>query len=68
MGKLRRWLWSRWHARCRQIDLEILWPACRRVTPDIDRARAAFACHALHDRAWMVLGEDEVCRLIDGLK
>jgi hypothetical protein len=56
-----------WHARQRQIDLEILWPSCRDQAPDLDVAKAAFAMHAFHDNAWLVLGEDEIYRIIEGL-
>jgi hypothetical protein len=62
------WIRNKFYARYRRIDMDILWPACRDQASDLDRARAAFACHALHDLAWMVLGEDEICRMIDGLE
>lgn len=41
------------------LGLEIVHP--------IDNARAAFAMHAMGDRAWRVLGADEICRRIDAL-
>jgi hypothetical protein len=62
-----RWLLNWWHERQRAIDLQILWPSCRDLAPDLDHARAAFAVHAFHDRAWMSLGEDEIIRRIDRL-
>jgi hypothetical protein len=58
---------GRWYARCRRLDLELLWPSCLDYAPTIQHAKAAFAVHAFNDRAWMVLGEQEVTRLIDGL-
>jgi hypothetical protein len=62
------WLRDWWNRRRRRIDLEILWPACRSQARDLDHARAAFAVHALHDDAWLCLGEEEVCRQIDRLE
>lgn len=44
-----RWWW----ARQRAIDLEILWPQCKAMAPDMDHARAAFAVHAFNDPAWV---------------
>jgi hypothetical protein len=64
MNALRNW----WYARLRKIDLQILWPQCRERSPDMDRAKAAFAVHAFHDRAWLILGEQEIYRRIDELK
>lgn len=63
-----QWLLNWWHVRQRSIDIQILWPACRDNTPDLDHAKAAFAFHAFHDEAWMCLGEREITRLIDKLK
>jgi hypothetical protein len=57
-----------WHSRQRDIDMKILWPTCRDLAPDIDTARACFALHALHDSAWLALGEDEVISFIDKLE
>lgn len=54
--------------RCRRMDLEMLWPECCRLAPDLDHAKAAFAVHALHDDAWLVLGEDAVQRYIDTMQ
>lgn len=62
-----RWLLDWWHKRQRQIDLDILWPSCRALAPDLDHAKAAFAVHAFHDQAWLCLGEDEIKRRIDAL-
>jgi hypothetical protein len=62
-----QWLINWWRARQRQIDLEILWPACREQAPDLDHAKAAFAVHAFHDRAWLALGEAEIYRRINEL-
>lgn len=62
-----RWLMNWWRARQRRMDLELLWPECRAVAADLDHAKAAFAMHAFHDRAWLALGDDEIKRRIDAL-
>jgi hypothetical protein len=64
MRHLRAW----WYARLRRIDIEILWPTCVREAGDLDHAKAAFAVHAFHDRAWLWLGEDEIIRRIEALE
>lgn len=56
-----------WRARQRRIDIEILWPICRRGANDLDHAKAAFAVHAFNDPAWLELGEDAMLDFIDGL-
>ena len=70
-----RWLLDKWRARQRAIDLEILWPTCKRLAEEKERgedalemARAAFAVHAFKDPAWLTLGEDEVFRRIEALE
>jgi hypothetical protein len=63
-----RWLMNWWHARQRAIDLAVLWPSCRDQTDDLDHARAAFAMHAFHDKAWLALGDDEIRRRIEVLR
>jgi hypothetical protein len=57
------WRWTQ-----RRTDLAILWPQCKRLSPNLDKAKAAFAVHAFHDRAWMCLGEAEIVRRIEALK
>lgn len=59
-----RWLFDWWHARQRAIDLKILWPSCRDQAPDLDTARTAFRWHAMHDKAWLCLGDAEIARRI----
>lgn len=61
------WLLELHQARQRAIDLRVLWPACRSAAPDLDTARAAFAIHAMHDPAWLSLGEDEIIQRISEL-
>ncbi len=62
-----KWLLNWWHARQRKIDLNILWPSCKELAPDMDHAKAAFAVHAFHDRAWLCLGEAEIYERIEAL-
>lgn len=57
-----------WNKRRRNVDLQILWPECKRQAPTLDEAKAVFAYHAFNDPAWMVLGHTEVYRIIDGLE
>jgi hypothetical protein len=65
------WLMDWWHERRRSTDLQTLWPVIRASALNmglgIDTARAAFAVHAFNDSAWLVLGADEVARVIEGL-
>lgn len=62
-----RWLIDRWHARQRALDIAVLWSACKEQAPNLVTAKAAFAVHAFHDRAWLCLGEAEIKRRIDEL-
>jgi hypothetical protein len=57
-----------WQRRQRRLDMEVLWPACLEVSPDLDRAKAVFAAHCLHDPAWTSLGEDALFAFIDQLE
>lgn len=61
---LKHWWW----ARQRAIDLRILWPQCKQLAPDMDRAKAAFAVHAYHDPAWVEFyGRDRLYTIIEEL-
>jgi hypothetical protein len=62
-----RWLLGRWHARQRAVDLEILWPSCKKYADNIVLAKVAFAKHAFNDPAWTCLGDEEIRRRIDEL-
>jgi hypothetical protein len=68
MFGLRMLILNWWRARQRRLDLEILWPICKDHAPDLDHAKAAFACHAFHDNAWLCLGEDVLLAAIDRLE
>lgn len=56
-----------WRAKQRAMDMEILWPECKRLAPDLDTARAAFVMHAFNDKAWTSLGHDAMFDAIDNL-
>jgi hypothetical protein len=62
------WLRGLWYARLRRIDLEILWPVCCEQADTLDHAKAAFAVHAYHDRAWQALGASKTFDVIDRLQ
>lgn len=67
MRRLAEWLIGKWHERQRAVDLQLLWPSCKKQAPDLDHAKAAFAWHAFRDKAWLILGEAEIRRRIDEL-
>lgn len=67
LRKLVATLLGPWRYTQRQTDLRILWPICKRETPDLDHAKAVFMAHAMHDGAWLCLGEEEIVRRIDAL-
>lgn len=48
-----KWIRDWWWARQRKVDLQILWPACKRVAPTLDQAKHAFMVHAISDPAWV---------------
>jgi hypothetical protein len=56
-----------WYARCRRLDLELLWPTCLANATSLTHAKAAFAFHAYHDKAWLSLGKDHIHAVIDAL-
>ena len=56
-----------YNERRRAIDIDILWPICKKHASNLDNAKAAFATHAFNDPAWQPLGDDEIARRIDAL-
>jgi hypothetical protein len=70
------WLLGLWRAYQRAIDLQLLWPVCKREAlaqcddPDmaLQWARVAFATHAMADPAWRCLSAVEVIDRIDRLE
>lgn len=68
MKRFLRWLRELWWARQRAVDLEILWPSCKELAPDLDRARACFAVHAFNDPCWYeYYGHDKLVEVISAL-
>jgi hypothetical protein len=61
------WFFDMWYARQRQIDLRILWPACREQALNLDQAKAAFTRHARSDPAWLHLSKEHADRIINAL-
>lgn len=68
MRKLGLFFRDWWFARCRRLDIEILWPECKRNSKGLDRARVAFAYHAAHDSAWQDLPPDHARQIIESLE
>ena len=64
LQRIRDWWW----ARQRAIDLSILWPECKRLAPDLDHAKAAFAAHAYNDPVWVKAFGNGLFDEIDKLK
>lgn len=46
------WIGRMWRKRQRNIDIAILWPACRNQASDLCVAREAFLSHCFCDPAW----------------
>jgi hypothetical protein len=67
---------SMWRAHQRRIDIEILWPICKREAAAkfgdeqmFNYARGAFAVHAFNDPAWVnALTHDEIVEQIEALE
>ena len=68
LRRMIRRLTGMWYARCRKLDMELLWPSCLSQACDLDHAKAAFAVHAFNDPAWMFVGRAAVHECIEGLK
>jgi hypothetical protein len=56
-----------YYRRLRRLDMEILWPRLLQDAKNLDRAKAAFAVHAMRDPAWLILGEDAIVAFIESL-
>jgi hypothetical protein len=57
-----------WKARQRQLDIKILWPACKKQADSIEKARRVFLYHALSDSAWSVFTDQEIINIIGNLE
>jgi|HubBroStandDraft_6_1064221.scaffolds.fasta_scaffold00530_43 hypothetical protein len=62
------WILGKYYARLRRMDMEILWPICLKEAKDLDHAKGAFYWHAMHDPAWLILGEEAIVAFIDKLE
>jgi hypothetical protein len=62
-----RWLLHWWWSRQRAIDLQILWPQCKKIAPDLDHAKAAFMVHAANDPAWARYYGEKLLSIVDKL-
>lgn len=59
--RLWKWLFfGWWDERRRAIDLQILWPSCKRQAESLDDARAAFVVHMSMDTAYDGMTTDEL--------
>lgn len=47
-----------WYATQRRIDLKYLWPAIYAKATSLDDAKAAFAAHTFHSKAWRQMDGD----------
>jgi hypothetical protein len=54
--------------RQRSMDLQMLWPVCVDLSPDMTRARMAFAVHAFQDPAWTTdFSDEQLYQIIEAL-
>lgn len=58
-------LQEKYSERIRKADLEILWPALLDLAPDEESAYESFLLHTKNDRAWAMIPEDEIKKLLD---
>lgn len=58
-----------WWAYQRNMDINMLWPACKKQAPDIDHAKAAFAIHVFKDDCWIkYYGKEKLIDFVDTLE
>lgn len=62
-----------WDAPRRKIDMQVLWPACKRAAEthdkDLDHARFAFMYHVANDPAWRSrYSEEELAKIVSEMK
>jgi hypothetical protein len=57
-----------WRRRQRRLDLHILGPTLRRQAPTLSVARQAFYLHTVVDPAWRDMDDEEIEKVIEGLK
>ncbi len=58
-----------WWERQRNTDLNILWPACKAQTPDVEVAKVMFTLHAIQEPAWIEFyGKEKLIDFVDTLE
>jgi hypothetical protein len=63
-----KWIGKWWRKRQRNIDIKILWPACKKQALTLDMARNVFIVHAMDDPAWTTdFTEAEILKFICNL-
>lgn len=67
---MKLWAWIRnwWYSGCRQRDIAILWPECKRYSKSLEAAKSAFRQHAAHDSAWLELAPEDAAKIINALE
>ncbi len=62
------WIRNWWWSIQRNIDMQVLWPACKEQAANLTQARGVFAYHAFQDPAWIeYYGEARLKQVIDEL-
>lgn len=54
----------------REIDIELVWEACKDLADggDVEHARRAFLAHAMNDPAWTTdLSDAQILEIVNGL-
>jgi hypothetical protein len=61
---------SWWRGRQRRIDIDVLWPMCKRQAGPhgLERARAAFHSHVMNRVTWRVMGRDRITAVVAALE
>lgn len=63
-----KWLMRAWRRRQRSIDIDILWPCCKKATGgDAAKARLMMLQHAFIDEAWSDQSPEEINKIVEGL-
>jgi len=81
VNRIIAWIGKKWRALLRDIDLEMLWPTCKRQAEEayerpimgqdeaLDWAKAAFMMHCTGDPAWTTdMDRDQIAAVVQGLK
>jgi hypothetical protein len=64
-----QWVMQIWREAQRRVDLQMLWPSCKRHAPDLEHAKAVFYWHTMQDEAWTTDYTDtELIDFVDALR